>query len=82
MMRLLTALLLFSSESRADFLSELFNSSSKFERCTYQNEPETQDHIETSGEPEHFSWELGTPDNLTPTEVIVLTQDDDTGFNE
>lgn len=80
MMRLIAALLLFSSESRADFLSELFNSPGSFTNC--QPEIENQDHIETDAEPEHFSWNLGTPDNLPPTEVIVLTQDDDTGFNE
>lgn len=80
MMKLFAALLLFSSESRADFLSDLFNSPGAFTSCACQNTP--QEYTETDAEPEHFSWELGTPDNLPQTEVIVLTQDDDTGFNE
>ncbi len=68
----------FCLDAKADILSDLFNA---VPSCD-QREPDVSFEIENfeDAEPEHFSWELGTPDNIVETEVIILTPDVDEGF--
>jgi hypothetical protein len=72
-MRTLLFIFLFSLNTQADILSEIFNSygaeESGEELCVC---PEPSYEGSEAGGGEHYSWELGVPDNMVETEVIIL----------
>jgi hypothetical protein len=78
-MRWWVIFLLFCLHAKADVLSDLFNSVPNCDK-TDSEESFNQEYFESNAESEHLSWELGTPDNIPQTEVILLTPDVDEGF--